>query len=288
MIAGACITNPDFFKPVEFGRPNFVRVSLAFESVANQAASCPDFWATGVDVPPEGGVGRRVLKDISPGKYRVCYTTLQDRCGLYDDSIRPPLSEALDVHSKSAEPLRFRLPAASVRVEYEHPTEDVKDYGEALLMAVREGGKVVRRESARYEATSWLGDPSLSPYLDFVPPGCYTLVGWREDFGWARSGPINVEEGKITDGGVLKFHPGGTLQGRIALPDVCAVPDRVVAVDETGLTIPVKSEWTRGGYKFAVRDLWPGKWTLKVLDRDHNVIVEKQAELKATETVEIE
>jgi hypothetical protein len=286
-LAGACVTNPAFSKPRDSNDPHGLGIALAFEPLGDQAISCPDFWeATSVVIPPTGGTARRVLRGIQPGKYLVNYGT-----GNYwrdDVAIRPPLSKTAEVQRNMQEPLRFRLPAASVEVEFEHPKEDEKRWRRPLLAAVAERGTVVRQECAGYADNLWGNARNLRPHLDFVPPGRYTLVAWESGSGWARSGPIEVGEGKITNGGVLKLQRGGTIKGRIALPDLCAVPDRVVAVDSRGLRVPVDSEWTRKGYTFAVHDLWRGKWTLHVLDDAQNVIVEKNVELKATETVDLE
>lgn len=196
------------------------------------------------------------------------------------------MRQRVDVTPGMKEPLRIRLPAASVVVDFHHPTEDAKQMG-VLLMAVDEDGRSIRQEFTGYSDSTYGATSHDRPCLDFIPPGRYTLRAWRDGFGWAKSGLVDVEAGKIANAGTLKFQPGGTVKGRVEFSEMVTVVDGVAAVDPNGISIPAETKWTPEGYTFVVEDLWPGKWTVSVLDRDRNVVIEKRAELQGTETVEI-
>lgn len=186
------------------------------------------------------------------------------------------------------EPLRITLPAASLEVDFQHPKEDVKHWV-VLLRALDADGKPVRGTFARtcYQQAV-PGHTHTRPGLEFVRPGCYTLLAWRDGLSWARSKPIQVERSKVANGGLLKLQPGGTIQGRIRLPQVSMVPVCVVATDSRGIGLEAEAKWTHEGYSFAVTDLWPETWTIAALDVDRQPIAQRTVTLKGTETLGIE
>ena len=152
-------------------------------------------------------------------------------------------------------------------------------------MALDEDGKLVRRQDTYCRAHNNTA-PNMGPHLRFVPPGRYTLLAWRDLLGWARSEPVVVESGKIADAGRLVFQPGGTIRGRITLPQVSRRPRCVMAVDSHGVRVETESEWTHEGYTFEVKNLWPERWTIMAMDRDENVVTKRTVELNGTEIVE--
>ena len=184
------------------------------------------------------------------------------------------------------DPVRIRLPDASIQVDYEHPHEKVRQWS-VLLMAVSRHGRTVRRDFTSYDSIDDRS-PHLRPCLDFVPPGQYTLRVWRDGLGWARSERIDVEAGEIADAGRLTFQPGGTIRGRIALPEVSRRPQCVVALDSGGTALEAEAEWTHDGYTFVVKDLWPGPWTIHILDDDGQTLVQHAVTLAGPETVEVD
>jgi hypothetical protein len=286
VIAGCCITNPKFFTPPSYNDPEVPGISLAFEPPADQAVSWPaEDDSMFIEIPSGGGPGRAVLQGIHPGRYRVTNSVLRwNRCCDLGQSF---LCQTVDVKPRTNEPLRIQLPAASVEVDFEHPEENARQWA-VLLMAVGEDGKLVRRESTGYGDTIRWTPAHDRPCLDFMAPGRYTLLAWRDGLGWARSQPIRVQSGKITDAGTLRFQPGGTIRGRIAFPEISPLPCGVAAVDSNGISIGADTKWTHEGYTFVVKDLWPGKWTVSVFDGDQNALIEKHVELKGTEELEIE
>ena len=58
----------------------------------------------------------------------------------------------------------------------------------------------------------------------------------------------------------------------------------VAAVDARGIPIANPNRYEPVGKTFAISNLWPGKWTVKLTKGDR-VIVEKAVELRGTETI---
>lgn len=284
VVAGCSITNPAFYNPPEDEEAERLGISLNFVPLAGQPASWPaESVAMFVEIPLDRPASA-VLTGISPGRYRMSFSSSLWSTGDPGDAFA---ARMVEVKPDMNEPVRIHLPAASVQVDWEHPEEDAKEWS-VLLMALDAHGRTVRREFTTYPSSDYCTPPNLRPCLDFMPAGRYTLLAWSDGLGWARSEPVNVEEGKIADGGVLRFQSGGTIRGCVPFPEICRCPDGVVAVDASGVRIEADAEWSHEGYKFSAEDLWPGRWTIAAIDAGGKPLFERQVHLKGTEVVEVE
>ena len=279
--AGCSINNPKFYDPPEYEDAEQLGVSLGFEPLPGQPASWPDevFVEISLDGP-----AATVLTGISPGRYRMSCASQRLNYSQWRDEFA---ARMVELKPDMKEPLRIHLPAASVQVDWEHPEKNAKSWA-VLLMALDARGRTVRRQFATYPSAHHYTPPYLRPCLDFVPAGRYTLLAWSDGLGWARSGPVDVEERKVADGGMLKFQPGGTIRGWVVFPEICGCPDRVAAVDADGISIDADTEWSHEGYNFSVKELWPGQWTIKAVDIRGKTLFERHVDLKGTEVVDVE
>lgn len=113
----------------------------------------------------------------------------------------------------------------------------------------------------------------------FLPDGKYALLARDPERGWARADSLAVAAGKITDAGTLRLSPGGAIECRATVPLGHAVPGDLIATDSHGIEI-------RESMSYTVPNLWPGQWTVRLLDRSSGrVLAAGKATIVATETV---
>lgn len=119
----------------------------------------------------------------------------------------------------------------------------------------------------------------------YLPPGTYELRGHEDANGNCRVGPVQVKD-DITDVGEHMLAAGAAIRGTIRLRTGDKKPTAVHAVDEFGVSLEALDCEGRDGETFAISNLWPGKWTVRLLD-GRRIVTEEHVKLAESGTVEV-
>jgi len=217
----------------------------------------------------EGAANSRiVLPDVHPGKYRLRLNDFQGSIGLVS-----PLYEAA-VEARPGQPVRVPLGASSITGRARWPKETRRL---VMAAAVDETGK----SPPRYAYC----DDEGNFCLRYLGPGRYTIYLHDDDAGWSRLEHVELATAATLDVEPPALAPGGTITGHVRWTSERRIPNRLVAVDPSGIVVEPR-ELFRGlnGEEYAVSGLWPGRWKVTVSCGDE-VLAAAQATLVGTERV---
>ncbi len=125
-------------------------------------------------------------------------------------------------------------------------------------------------------------DPDGNFCVRYLSPGTYSLVIHDPISGFGRldnvevpAGVVNVAERTLT--------PGATIRGAIHFPRPSRVPDEVVAVGPSGVTVRQAFRVYSSFDRVELAGLWPGHWTVSARSGDE-VLATSEVDIKGTGT----
>jgi hypothetical protein len=225
---------------------------------------------------------RIVLHDVHPGKYRVAvgfapYPGL-DALEFTAAQVRGHLDELLAA-------TQYRGIVAEQDVEFKEGQAAVKiSLGGGCITGVAQSHVIaVGKKSHTFRDDGWC-DQRGHFCLRYLFPDEYVLVARDGRRGrWCRIGEVAVAN-NIKDVGIHTLSPGGTIRCQVPANASDDSPMSVKATDAEGFVIE-ESQRDHEPAQFAIRGLWPGKWTVSLRKCDHDVAV-KTVVLRGIETID--
>ena len=206
------------------------------------------------------------LRDVHPGKYRLRINDWLTSRGLYGS-----LYEATVEAKEGKTILAIPLGAGCIT----GATQWAKPYRRMVhVVAVGKRAGIIRNAYC---------DEKGNFCVRYLPEDDYTLWAHDDSAGWCTMPAVAVRN-NINDIGSHKLAAGGTITGKVPPPWQRDPAVTVVAADSHGITIEDPHGWDPIGEFFAISNLWPGKWTLRLKRGDH-VIAAKVVVLQGSETV---
>jgi hypothetical protein len=207
---------------------------------------------------------RMSRNDVSPGVYHIALLDAPEYFGA-EGSV---LNEHDVLFRPGAPPIEIALGAASIECA-------VAGGQFGSVLAIEHGSKLPPRR-AHYS-----GDQPFA--IRYVRPGTYSLIAHDEEQGWGKGRQFDVGN-EIAKTAPIKLFAGGLVRGRIVARTPCRVPDAVVAVDSNGIEIPDRKFGQSGLMEYRIPHLWPGEWTIKLLERG-NVVASTPVKISGVEAV---
>jgi hypothetical protein len=123
------------------------------------------------------------------------------------------------------------------------------------VIAVMNGDRKYTRRGRSY--------PDGSFRVRYLFPGTYSLYVYGSTLGFCLIDRVNVSTGTVNVG-VVKLTSGATVFGTVEFPRLARVPDQVVAVAPSGVSVRQLFETHSSFDHFEFGDLWPGRWVFAI------------------------
>ncbi len=189
-----------------------------------------------------------VLPDVGPGVYRL---RVFDWLGSTDLDGGPMFDAEVAVPEGGRGEVRIPLGAGCITGKVHASEEGFRRPVEVTALA-KGAGAPSRRSRCD-------GDGNFC--VRYLTPGTYSLFIHDPDAGYRRVDDVEVPAG-VVDLGELTLSPGATAEVAIAFARPTRVPDEVVAVDPSGVSVRRKFESDSSFDRIAIPSLWPGRWTV--------------------------
>ncbi len=209
--------------------------------------------------------GRFTAVDLRPGE-RV---TLQ----LWKEGFQNRMLNGLE--APTPEPIEITLRPAS-RVSGRVIDGDRQPIARARVGLVRGGSGAVLGDPAAtpgHHGPATLSNANGEFTIEAVAPGRYALAAFAEGFQPARTGELEIAEGRDVGGQVLTLETGAVLEGRVLSPEGRPVTGARVAVTGNGSSPRPAITDGDGGYRIA--GLTTGTTSVAASHQDHQRVARK-------------
>ncbi len=218
------------------------------------------------------------LHDVHPGKYRMI---LMEAASPQHSAMSPKEVEVkrslykteIEVKSGGAN-LSIPLGAGSVIGRVRQAEKFVRDLH---VIAV---GKKTRE--IRYAYCDENGDFRFR----FLSNDSYLLYAYNPPESWCKIGEVSVENNR-KEMGLHELKPGGTIVGIVQERWLSRRGLSVLATDSQGITVYPTAFFNNSSGEFHFAGLWPGKWTVKMLQGD-KVIAKKMVSIDGVKSTSCE
>ncbi len=209
--------------------------------------------------------GQVVIPDVSPGKYRLKVVDWLGSRGFWEGVL---FDGNIDVGENRT--VTVPLGAGSI-------TGQATPHGDIDLMV-----HVMAVNKKTGEIRHARCDEKGNFCARYLPDGDFVVYAHDHKAGWCRIGELSPKN-KTIDVGTVEMAAGGTISGNVDLPPSSTEPLSVRASDAQGFEIQQLERDGAGSGKYTLGSLWPGKWTVKLLEGE-KVIGQAVVEVKGTET----
>ena len=189
-----------------------------------------------------------VLPDVGPGKYRIRLHDWQGAQGLESGSL---FDREVVAPTGGGGKVRVELGAGCITGNVPAPKSV---FGRSVeVTAVAKASRTpARRAHCDFEGNFC---------LRYLSPGTYSLFFNDPKSGYCRVDDVEVPAG-VVDVGERSLSRGASLSGAIHFARPSRVPDEIVAVDPSGVSVRRAFEVYSSFDRFELAGLWPGHWTV--------------------------
>lgn len=225
-------------------------------TAAVAAWSVPD-WHSTVE-------GQITLQGVSPGNYRLHVGDWGGSSGF-----RENLTTVEFTKSEGSMQLIVPLGSGAITGKISH-TDGNRCH--IHMMAISEDRRTIR---------STHSDETGAFCLRYLPAGKYRIFAHDELAGWAELTTTSIQE-NFAELPVYSLSLGATVEGTLLIADGATIPDRIEAIHESGIVLEVDDFVAHDGMPFKIKSLWPGLWTLRLM-QGSTILHEEAVPISGTE-----
>lgn len=209
-----------------------------------------------------------VLPDVGPGTYRL---RIHDWLGLRGLESGPLFDQEVDVPHGGRGEVHIALGSGCITGKIPAPKQDFDRPVEVTALA--KGGDMPLRRARC--------DDDGHFCVRYLSPGTYTLFIHDPKAGYCRVDDVVVPAG-VVDVGERKLSAGASVRGDIRFERLSPLPDEVVAVGPSGVTVRREFQVYSSFDRFEFAGLWPGQWIILVR-KGNSVLTSEKIKIGGTE-----
>jgi hypothetical protein len=215
---------------------------------------------------------RIVLRDVGPGRYRM---RVYDWLGWVGFDSGPLFERELVVPPGGGGEVRVALGAGCITGKIPEPPWYFERHVD--VTAVAKGSRT---------ASGWARrDDDGNFCVRYLSPGTYSLYIHDAASGFCRVDDVQVPAG-VVDIGQRVLSAGATIRGAIQFPQPSRLPDAVVAVGPSGVSVRRAFSNDLSFDHFELAGLWPGIWTISAR-RGDEVLATKRLNAEGAEAFDV-
>ncbi len=218
------------------------------------------------------GERKIVLADVGPGKYRLRVFDWLGEGRLYGG---PLFDQEVDVPPGDRGEVRVPLGGGCITGKIPKPK---KNYERPVEVSALANGRHTSPTRVRC-------DDDGNFCVRYLWPGTYSLFVHDPNSGFCRVENVEVPAG-VVDVGERVLSEGATVRGTIRFVKPTRVPDSIVAVDASGVSVRRAFEVYSSFDQFAFTNLWPGHWTIQARGGEE-VLAKSELEIEGSGTFEV-
>ncbi len=213
-----------------------------------------------------------ILPDVGPGTYRL---RLYDWLGRRDFGGGQLFDGEVIVPPGGGGEVRIPLGAGCITGKISETKESYLHNIEVTALA-KAGNLPARRAYC---------DLSGNFCVRYLAPGTYSLFIHDPEAGFCRVDDVVVPAG-VVDVGERTLSAGASIRGEIRFARPSPVPDAVVAIGPSGVSLRRELEVYSSFDRVDLAGLWPGHWTISAR-RGDEILATGEIDVKAAETIPI-
>ena len=213
-----------------------------------------------------------VLPDVGPGNYRL---RIYDWLGAVEFNGGPLFDREVIVPPGGRGEVTIPLGAGGITGKIPEPKDSYEQRVE--VTAVPKGSSIpAQRTRCDYHGNFC---------VHYLPPGTYSLFIHDPKAGFCRVDDVEVAAG-VVDVGEHTLLGGATVSGAIHFARPSRVPDEIVAIGPSGVSVRQEVLIYSSFDRFELGGLWPGLWTISARSGDQ-VLATGAVDVKATGTFQL-